>query len=231
MRMGVPTELLEKAARRYAADVKASKPGRDRAEPARVITIARMFGAGGISVGKRLAEALECPFWDREILDVLSSETHGQYQARMFEALDERAQGSVEGFLSSLGGQPNPHTYLFLLPRALCLISQTDAVIVGRGAHLLLPNSLKIFLKASMETRIRNIASLHSCTMQEAMADIEQRERDRAAFMQGLTRTFVRASERRGHALEYDLELNTDGFDFDAAAAIILEAVRQRFKR
>lgn len=35
-----------------------------------VITISREYGSGGHDIGKRLAELLEIPFYDKEIVDM-----------------------------------------------------------------------------------------------------------------------------------------------------------------
>ena len=34
-----------------------------------IITIARQFGSGGRNIGKKLAKALEIPFYDQELID------------------------------------------------------------------------------------------------------------------------------------------------------------------
>ena len=40
----------------------------------RIITISREFGSGGRELGKRLAEALEIPYYDKEILYAIAKE-------------------------------------------------------------------------------------------------------------------------------------------------------------
>ena len=41
----------------------------------RVITISRQFGSGGHSIGKSVAEQLGIPYYDKEILGRIASET------------------------------------------------------------------------------------------------------------------------------------------------------------
>ena len=45
--------------------------------------------------------------------------------------------------------QPCQHcgkqTYLYLLQRAIYIISRNDSIILGRGAHLLLKDALKVY--------------------------------------------------------------------------------------
>lgn len=229
MPKSVPQTLLEKAARRYEAEIAARKEERGEGKPGRVITISRMFGAGGISVSNLLAEILRWPVWDREVLNVLATASEGRHQARMFESLDEKTQGVIESFLTSVGGGMDKHTYDYLLPRAIYIIAQSDALILGRGAHLLLPGALKVFLKADMRTRIDNVRALLDIDEKKARKEINRRDRERREFLDDLGRRFG----RRGPAedpLEYDLEINTDAFDFQDAADVILTAASTRFK-
>ena len=41
----------------------------------KIITISRMFGSGGRTVGKRLADELKFEYYDREIIDRIAGET------------------------------------------------------------------------------------------------------------------------------------------------------------
>lgn len=225
----VPQALLEKAARRYEAEIAARKEQQGADKPGRVITISRMFGAGGISVSNLLGEILRWPIWDREVLNVLASTSHGRYQGRMFEALDEKTQGVIESFLTSVGGGVDKSTYDYLLPRAIYIIAQSDAIILGRGAHLLLPGALKVFLKADMQSRVNNVQALLDVDARQARKEINRRDRERREFLDNLGRRFgQRGDEER--TLEYDLEINTDAFDFQDAADVILTAASTRFK-
>jgi hypothetical protein len=221
-------ELLEKAARRYEMHAK-SRGKKAGDQPRRVITISRMFGAGGISVSQLLSRRLDLPVWDREILDVLADESHGKYQAQMFESLDGKTQGVVDSFLTSVAGNVGKQTYFYLLQRAIYIISRNDAIILGRAAHLLLKNALKIFLKASMETRVKNVMQLLDVSEKRALKEIEKREQERESFLAEIGRKFVRKMTRPGELLQYDLEINTDSLDFEDAADVIIKAADARF--
>ena len=220
MKTEVPQELIEKSVRRYQLQIASNKKPLNR--PPRVITISRMFGAGGISVSRLLGKRLECPVWDRQILDILADQSHGKYQASMFESLDEKTQGLIESFLSSLGGQLDRQTYFYLLPRAISIIAQQDAIILGRGANLFVPNARKVLLKASLSTRKSNVMQLLKTTEEQALAEIERRENDQNAFLRELADKFHKPKTEQ---LEYDLELNMDRFRFERAADVIMAAI------
>ena len=67
------------------------------------------------------------------------------------------ALGAIEATLLSCLGEPNRETYMYLLNKALYMIAQKDAIIVGRGAVYALRNSLAVRVIASMETRVKHM--------------------------------------------------------------------------
>ncbi len=226
MKAQVSLDLAERAARRYEYAIMDRGVRKEVDTPKRVIAVSRMFGAGGMSVTKHLADRLQWPVWDREILDVLASESQGRYQSRMFEVLDEKTQGLVESFLTSISHQIGKQTYVYLLHRAIYIIAQNDAVLLGRGAHLLLPDSLKVLLKASKESRVSNVMRLLNLSEREARKEIVIREQEREAFLDELTQKFGRHKERD---IEFDLEINTDTLDFEEATDVIMAATKAHF--
>lgn len=229
MKTKVPQSLLEKEAQRYIREVEARRKKKEPAAPPKVITVSRMFGAGGISVSNRLKEALGWPMWDREILDVLASQTQGKNQAHMFEALDEKTQGLIESFVSSVAGDVDREAYFYLLPRAIYIIAQNDAIILGRGAHLFLPDSMKVFLKASLGTRIQNVMQLLGISEREAKREIINREQDREAFLEHINRKFRRPPGSASGQLVYDIELSMDSLSFEEATDAVVAAAKRRY--
>jgi cytidylate kinase len=207
----------------------ARKAKQERRRSGRVITISRVFGAGGVSVTRILGKALGWPVWDREILDVLADQSQGQFQSRMYEALDEKAQGTIDSFLSSLSGKAGRKSYFYNLPRAVYIIAQSDAIILGRGANHMLPNALSVFLKASMETRLKNAMQLLNVSEKEARREIEKLEREKVEFLREMKGKFRKKGKDPYLKLDYDIEINTDRVNFQEAANLILAAASTRF--
>ncbi|MEG2596903.1 MAG: cytidylate kinase family protein [Oscillospiraceae bacterium] len=58
-----------------------------------VITISRQFGSGGGLIGKKLAERLDIPFFDKELITMAAQESG--YSKDIFEHADERASNSL----------------------------------------------------------------------------------------------------------------------------------------
>ncbi len=213
----IPEKLIEKAISRYAAEIRKTKQ-KVSEPPKKIITISRQLGTGGRKIAETLGKKLACTVWGREILDVLASQSDWNYQSRMFEALDEKTQNAIEGVIGDFFGRVDKHAYFYLLPRAVYVIAQSNAIILGRGSYLLLPNSFRVHIKASFETRVKNMTTYEGHTEKEARALLKKIDKTRDSFIKDLA--------NRLHIKDYhnafDLEINTDRIDVKNAAATIL---------
>ena len=61
----------------------------------KVITISRMFGSGGRTIGKSVAQRLGIPYYDKELVDAVAKESG--FSEKFFEQNDEQ-----KGFFKSL---------------------------------------------------------------------------------------------------------------------------------
>ena len=66
-----------------------------------IITISRQYGSGGREIGKRLAEKLGIPFYDKELI-TLAAQQSG-YSEHLFEKSDKGATNSLLYSLSMYG--------------------------------------------------------------------------------------------------------------------------------
>ena len=68
----------------------------------RIITISREFGSGGRLIGKRLAEKLDVPYYDKELLDRIAEESG--FCREMMEDAEKKAKNSfLYSLISALG--------------------------------------------------------------------------------------------------------------------------------
>ena len=225
MSIQVPIQLVDKSVAAFEREARQRMKAPAPRHP-RVITISRQLGSGGRRIAEALRDSLNLTIWDKEILDVIADQSYFHYQARMFELLDERAQSEIDAFADSLMGNVNKHVYLHLLPRAVLIIAQNDAIILGRGAHLLLPKALKVRIVAPLDVRVRNLVKFDGLTEEVARKKISTSDREREAFIKELAgRLGQRGSDREP---EYDLVVNTGAFGVQDAASLVLAAARQR---
>ena len=227
MSVQVPRQLVEKAVglERQGRRGRPASPRRS----ARVITISRQLGSGGRRIAESLSKTLGWPLWDREILDVLASQSHTGCQASMFEALDEKTQGDIESIIYSLLQGVDKHVYLYLLPKAIVTIAQSDAIILGRGAHLLLPDSVKIRVVASHQTRVANLVKFEGLDEKTANEQIKISDHHRHHFVRELSRMIGCSESGQERCVEYDIVINTDRLSVQQASDVILTAVARIF--
>jgi cytidylate kinase len=116
-----------------------------------------------------------------------------------------------------------------LLPKAIYTIAQSHGIILGRGAHLLLPGAFRVHLTASYSVRVKNLMQLYDLTERQAKKEIVATERDRREFLRALGKHLVSAPVPR-EAPAFDLEINMDRFSFIQATRLILAAAQEYFQ-
>ena len=185
----------------------------------RIITISREFGSGGRTIGKRTAEALGIPCYDRELIQKLAAKSG--FSEVYIEDTGESAPG---GFLASAFshryGEPNNANCLWKIQYQVIteLADQGPCVIVGRCADYILQNKadcLRVFIHADTKFRARRIVEEYG--EREASPEQRLREKDkrRAAYHRFYT------DMKWGHAQNYDLTLNSGTLGIDRCVDII----------
>ena len=99
------------------------------------------------------------------------------------------------------------------------------AVILGRGAPFILPpeQALRVLVVAPTPARVERLVKAHGLSTEEAARRLEQEDQDRLAFLRH--QFGVEPDDPR----LYDLVVNTGTLSIDAAAALVVEALRRRF--
>ena len=203
--------------------------------PSVIICIGRQIGSGGHDIGHMLALDFNAKYYDREILDLAAKESG--FSKEFFERNDER-KGFLRSFLhlpysnSAVGGSFYQNNF----SQEALFKFQSDAirkeaalgscVFVGRCAEYVLrdfPNAVSIFITASMETRISNMANKLGVQPDEARKIIEQGERRRAEYYNYYT------GKEWGSSESYDLCINSSLLGQKETERFIADFVRKRF--
>ena len=74
----------------------------NKEEKKKIITISREFGSGGRIIGKRLAEKLGVPYYDRDLLDRIAEESG--FSREMIETAEKKAKNGFRYSLASAMG-------------------------------------------------------------------------------------------------------------------------------
>ena len=184
-----------------------------------VITISREFGAGGTEIGRRVAALLEIPFYDNEIIDLASKESH--FDPKLFRKVEENSFLYAINRLGAGSAYSMPISdQLYSVQSSIIrtIADETPAVIVGRCADDVLANyttTVNVFIQAGIEARVARTMERLTLTESRARAYVRQIDKSRAAYHNFYSdRTW-------GRRENYDLIINSDNLDFNVAAVMI----------
>ena len=133
-----------------------------------VITISRQFGAGGITLGKMIAEELEYTFADEDIVKRIAKEAN--VSPHWVETVEKEAGGKLSRIITKMVSKPlverilkdergyiDEEIYLDYLVLIIAQIAdEGDVVILGRGSQYILddhPDACHILLINDFENR------------------------------------------------------------------------------
>ena len=196
-----------------------------------IITISRQFGSGGRSVGRMVAEALDIPFYDKELVEQIAMESgfapqyveeNGEHApGKSFFAYAFAPQG-VNGVMNGMSA--SDFLWNIQCNAILQLAEKGPCVIVGRNADYILkdhPNALHTYIHADMDFRADRIVRLYGESEKSPEARLNEKDKRRMRNYQHYTgRTW-------GAAENYDLCLNTAKIGVEEAARIIIDIVNK----
>jgi cytidylate kinase len=215
-----------------------------------VVTIRGQLGSGAPEIGKRVAEHLEIDYVDREIIAEVAARL--DYPKRKIEA-KEMPAGTLRGRIAealkhnypTVGGgsglgTPIPMylpswetplddpSYLAGLEAVIRELATSQAIVIrGRGSQFILkgyPGSLHVLVIAPLETRVARIMQSQKLGEKEAKQEITRFDTSRHEFI----KRFFKAELE--DPINYDLVINTQYLDIEAATSIIADAVSVRAK-
>lgn len=189
-----------------------------------IITIGREYGSGGRLIAKALAEKLEIPFYDKEVIQGVAQKT-----------------GFAENFVRDAERRPtNSFMYdLYFSTQSLSIPDQVfiaqsgvikdlaekgGCVIVGRCADYILrerKNLLRVFVYAPVGERVRRAREQYGDTQDNLEGYVIRQDKQRASYYNYFT------SIRWGDRKSYDLCLNST-LGLDTAVEIIKAAALAR---
>ena len=197
-----------------------------------IITVGRQYGSGGRYVARLLAEKLEIPYYDKELLaEVAKDSGIGK------ELLEEHDEKNTRGFLFSmvsgtqsvgdassmyLGMPLNHRIFLAQFDTIRRIASEGPCVIVGRCADYVLrdqENVLNVFIKADREERIRRIIEYYGADPLKAEEQLKKADRQRASYYN------YYATGSWGDVDNYDLCVDTGALGITGAVELIAYCV------
>ena len=200
-----------------------------------VITIGRQFGSGGRKVGRLLAEKLDIPYYDKELL-AEAAKNSGICQ-EIFENHDEKPTRSLLFSLVTgvqMHGDPgsmymdmplNHRIFLAQFDAIRRIASEGPCVIVGRCADYVLrdkPNAVSVFVKADIRQRVERAVSLYGVDPARAEETVRKADKQRASYYN------YYATATWGDVNNYDLCVDTGKLGIDGTVELIEQYLRLR---
>ena len=198
-----------------------------------IITVARETGSGGHNITRKLSDALNVPYYDRDLLR-RASEVSGINEG-LFGQADERI-----GFKEMISAAEKVYTGDILPPDSDDYIStanlfafqakiikelarQESCIILGRCGNYLLngvDGVLRVFIHAPLESRAARVASYSlSWSGHEVTRYIRVEDKRRAAYYHYYT------GEEWRDAADYDLCLDSEKLGEDGCVERIMQVL------
>lgn len=196
-----------------------------------IITVSREFGSGGRSVGKRVAELLNVPYYDKELVKQVALETgfdekfiesQGEY-ASPWRSLFSYAFSGVGGHQPMNGLTAEDFLWAIQCKVIMELADKGPCVIVGRCADYILrerDDVLNVFIHANVPFRADRVVRLYGETDKDPEKRLEEKDKRRRAYYKHYT------GRDWGMYTNYDLSLNTSLVGIERAAQLIVDVAK-----
>lgn len=203
-----------------------------------IITIARQYGSGGREIGERVAEILDIPMYDKELIKDAAAK--GSLNEEVLRTTDESAANSllytlamgsnVLGATMQFGYKMPLNDKLFILQSEVIreYAAAGSCVIIGRCADYVLrdeENVLKIFIYSDIETREKRIRERYPDIKSSQVLDvINKTDKRRASYYNFYT------GNKWGKHDNYDLAINAATFGVEKTAELIADFAKNLIK-
>ncbi len=201
----------------------------------KIITISREFGSGGRLIGKKLAEEMGVPYYDKNILDHIAEENG--YSVEMIEEDERKAKNgffySLANAFGAAGYGPdtlsiNEKFFIAQFEYILKLAEEGNGgVIVGRCADYVLrdfKDAVNVFVYADEESKIQRATEVYGLDGEDVKTYMGDLDKARSNYYKYHT------GQKWGETKNYHLSIDSSDLDTDDIARLILDYVKIRYK-
>ena len=202
-----------------------------------VITISRQFGAGGITLGKKIAETLSYTFAYSDILQRVAKEAN--VSTHWVESFEKEAGSKLSRMISSMiskrwldrvladeRGYLDEQIYLDYLVLIIAQFAdEGDVVILGRGSQYILndhPDAVHILLVNEFENRVNFMVDRYEISRKKAERTVVNEDRRRVSLYKRLGK-----SDYENPQL-YHMVLNMGRLDLETARDMVCKLVEHK---
>ncbi len=197
-----------------------------------VITISREFGSGGHRIGKELAEKLNVPFYDKELLSIAANQSgicedlfikhdESYSSSLLYSLVMGNYTPSADGRINS-AELPLNHKIFLAQFETIRSLANEPCVIVGRCADYVLkdnPNVINFFVTGNIIDKKKRILERYDIEKNKVEDFIRKTDKRRAGYYNYYT------DLKWGEAKNYDLCLNSSKTGIEGAVDIMLRYI------
>ena len=164
-----------------------------------IITVSRQYGSAGRDVARQVAETLQIPYYDKEVISMTAEKTGFSEEVVKNEEMKRSVTQSE--IIQQLAVQP--------------------CVIVGRCADYVLhgQNICSVFINAPLPDRIQRVKTFYNRKERDIRALILRTDKERKAYYEYYT------DKKWGDSESYDLMINSS-IGLDLAKDLIVLAAK-----
>ena len=181
-----------------------------------IITVSRQYGSAGRDVARKVAEALEIPYYDKEVISMTAAQTGFSEEVVRNE---ERKRSVLSNPLFSLTQMIDVQGFM-TQSEIIQQLAVQPCVIVGRCADYVLRDKeiLSVFINAPLPDRIERVKTFYNRKERDIRALVLRTDKERKAYYEYYT------DKNWGDSGSYDLMINSSiGLDL-AKDLIVLAA-------
>lgn len=199
-----------------------------------VITISRQFGAGGITLGKMVAEKLGYSFADTEIIKMVAEMAN--VSTHFVETVEKEAGGKFSKIVNRLVSKPllervlkdergyiDEEIYLDYLVLIIAqMADEGNVVILGRGSQYILgdhPEAYHFLLINEFDNRVRFMRERYNLSQNRAVQAVKNEDKRRFNLYRKLHKTDYEKPSL------YHMVLNMNKISLDKAQEMICSLV------
>lgn len=190
-----------------------------------IISIGREYGSAGHKIAEKLANKMNLPLYDRNLLDELAHTK--DIDVEHFAKFDEKPRNF---FLSRTvkGHSNSPEENLAELQFALLKSKAADGdsfIVVGRCSDYILRDFpvVSIFIHSEdMEEKINYIMNLRNMNRKDAIKAIERHDKKRASYYQHFTN-----GKKWGACKSYDLCISVSLFGIEGTVDFLFDFIKK----
>lgn len=202
-----------------------------------IVNIGREYGSNGHRIGKKLAEKLDVPFYDKELLERASKESG--ISKEIFQVVEEQQTNSflysiAMGAYSyanrvSAAGTVSLSDRLFMIQNDLIkkIAKEGPCVIVGRCSDYILKDDyecVNVFIYADKEDKIKTVMEREQVDEKKAKDLINKIDKKRSSYYNYYT------NQKWGKNANYDLLVNSSVLGVDGSVELIEKFIELKYK-